>query len=85
MNLLKEYWFDWKSMEYCKKNFFIISVKLCKKNTAFGDTDIEEHKLYYNKNPILIDNVDINKIIVSNRVSCSKKGFKHGFKGFKQG
>ena len=72
-------------MEYCKKKFFIISVKLCKKNTAFGDTDIEEHKLYYNKNPILTDNVDINKIIVSNRVSCSKKGFKHGFKGFKQG
>ena len=46
---------------------------------------MKEHKLYYNKNPILIDHVDINKMIVSNRVSCSKKGFKHGFKGFKQG
>ena len=72
-------------MEYCKKNFFYNKCKTGQKNRAFDDTDIEEHKLYYNKNPVLIDNVDINKIILSNRVSCSKKGFKHGFKGFKQG
>ena len=37
------------------------------KNKAFGDTEIEEPKFHCNKNPILIDNVDINKILVSKR------------------
>ena len=46
-------------------------------NTAFGDTVIEKHKFQNHKNPILIDDVDISKIILSNKVSFGKKSFKY--------
>ena len=49
---------------------------------AFGDTEIEKHKFHNHKNLIPIYDVDINKIIVSNRVSFGKKGFKY-FIGYK--
>ena len=49
---------------------------------AFGDTEIEIHKFHYHRNPIPIYDVDINKIIVSNRVSFGKEGFKY-FIGYK--
>ena len=45
-------------------------------------TVIEKHKLYCHKNPILIDDVDINKIIECNLVSFGKKGF-NCFIGYK--
>ena len=35
---------------------------------TFGDTQIEKHKFRY-KNPILIDDVDIDKILISNKGS----------------
>ena len=41
------------------------------------DTEIKKHKFHYHKNPILIDDVDINKIIVSNKVSFRKTCFKY--------
>ena len=39
----------------------------------FGDTEIEKRKSHCHKKPILIDVVDVNKIIVSNKVSFHKK------------
>ena len=41
----------------------------------FGDTEIEKQKFHQHKKPILIKNIDINKIVVSNKVSFAKKGF----------
>ena len=32
----------------------------------FDTTEIEEYKFYQNKSPILIKDIDINKILVSN-------------------
>ena len=43
----------------------------------FGDTEIEKYKFHQHKNPILINNIDINKIVVSNKVSFGKKDFKY--------
>ena len=40
-----------------------------KKAIKFGDTEIEKHELHQHKSPILINNIDINKIVVSNKVS----------------
>ena len=48
----------------------------------FDDTEIEKHKFHQYKSPILIDNVDINKIVVSNKSSFGKKDFKY-FIGYK--
>ena len=36
-----------------------------KKIITFSNNDIAKHKFHFHKNPILIDDVDINKIIVS--------------------
>ena len=48
----------------------------------FGYIKIEKHKFYQHKSPISIGDVDINKIIVSNKVPFGKKGFKY-FIGYK--
>ena len=36
-----------------------------KKIIKFGDIDIENQKFHQHKSPISIDNIDINKIVVS--------------------
>ena len=45
------------------------------KNINFDGADIEEYKFYQDKCPILINNIDINKIVVSNKFSFGKKDF----------
>ena len=69
-----------------KKNTKIFETiyKNGQKIIKFGDTEIENHKFYQHKNPIPIKNIDINKIVVSNKVSFSKNGFKD-FTGYKDG
>ena len=41
----------------------------------FVDTKIKKHKLYCHKTPILTTNVNIIKIVVSNKVFFDKNGF----------
>ena len=43
----------------------------------FGHTKVEKHKFHQCKKLILIENVDFNKIVVSNKVYFGKKGFKY--------
>ena len=47
------------------------------KKLKFGDIEIEEQKFYQYKIIISITNIDINKIVVSNKVSFSKKCFQY--------
>ena len=42
----------------------------------FGDIKIQKQKYHQHKELISIKNLDINKIVVSNKVSSGKKGFK---------
>ena len=44
-----------------------------KKITKFGDIEIENPKCYQHKIPISIKTTDINVIVISNKVSFSKK------------
>ena len=48
----------------------------------FGDIKIQKQKSHQCKRPIPIKNIDINKSVVSNKVSCGKKRFKY-FIGYK--
>ena len=48
----------------------------------FGDIEIQKQKSLQHKRPISIKNIDINKIVVSNKVCYGKKGFKY-FIGYK--
>ena len=53
-----------------------------KKIIAFRDTEIEKHKFHCHKNPILIDDVYINKITLSNKISFGKECCEY-FIGYK--
>ena len=48
-----------------------------KKIKKFYDIEIEKKKFHQHKKPILIKNVGIKKIVVSNKVSFGKKSFKN--------
>ena len=41
-----------------------------------GETEIGENKFYCNKNPIYLKNVDIEKVIVSDKISCGERNCK---------
>ena len=43
----------------------------------FDDTEIEEYKFHQNKNLILINDIDKNKIVVSNNLHFSNQVFKY--------
>ena len=59
-----------------------VYIKMGKKIIKFGNTEIEKQKFHQHKGLILISNIDINKLILSNKVSCGKKTFKY-FIGYK--
>ena len=42
-----------------------------------GDIEMEKQKFHQHKRPILINNIDINKIVASNEVSFGKKVFEY--------
>ena len=45
--------------------------------TKFDDTEIEDYEFHQHKNPILINDKYINKIVVSNKLPFSKQDFKY--------
>ena len=47
------------------------------KTIKLGDTEIKKQKFHQHKIPISIKNIDINEILVSNKVSFGEKGFKY--------
>ena len=56
--------------------------KMDKKIIKFDDTKIKKYKFYQQKSTISIENIDINKILVSNEVPLGKKDCKY-FIGYK--
>ena len=48
----------------------------------FDGTEIDEYKFHQNKSPILLNHIDINKIVVSNKLLFGKQDFKY-FIGYK--
>ena len=47
--------------------------KINKEIITFGDIEIEKRRLHYHKNPILIDSLDIDKILIPSKVSSGEK------------
>ena len=54
-----------------------VYIKMEKTIIKSDDIEMEKQKFHQHKRPILINNIDINKIVVSNKVSFSKKGFEY--------
>ena len=42
---------------------------------TFGDTEIEKHRFCYNKTPMLIYDIDVNKIVASSKFSLYKRSW----------
>ena len=53
-----------------------------KRITKFDDTEIKKYKIHQNKTPISINDIDINKIVESNKLPFSKQDFIY-FIGYK--
>ena len=48
---------------------------------TFGDIEIEKDKFYYYKTPIFLEDVNINNILVSNKIFSGEKNNKY-FTGY---
>ena len=48
-----------------------------KKVIKFDDTVTEKYKLHQYRRPISIDNIDVNKRVVSNKIFFGKSDFKY--------
>ena len=53
-----------------------------KKIINCDETEIQKYKFHQYKSSISIDNKDVHKIVVSNKISFDKNGFKY-FIGYK--
>ena len=42
----------------------------------FGDIEIEENKFYLHKSPNLLEDVDIQKVLVLNKISSGEEKYK---------
>ena len=57
---------------------------MSKEIIMFGDTEVEKHTFHQHKSPISIYDVNVDKIVASNRVPFGKKDFKY-FIGYDDG
>ena len=48
-----------------------------KKKLTFGDIEIEKDKFYHNRSPIFLKDVDIEKVLVSSKISSGEKNYKY--------
>ena len=55
-----------------------------KENITFDNIEVEKHEFHWHKSPISINDVDVSKVLVSNKVAFGEKGFKY-FIGYKDG
>ena len=62
-----------------KKILFLLPIvsMVNKDGLTFDDIEVEKRRFHYSKYPLDINDVDINKIMVFNKVSFGKKGFKY--------
>ena len=44
-----------------------------KEKLEFGEIEIDQRTFYHHKNPVLIDYIDIDVILISNKVFFGKK------------
>ena len=73
--------FKFKKYKIIKLKKYVKKLKSYKKINEnivkFDDIEIEECEFCQHKNPILINDIDVNKIVVSNKLPFVKKDFKY--------
>ena len=56
---------------------FLYGMKMCKKILKFDNIEVNKKKFHVSKQPITLDSVLINKIVVSDKFEHSDRGFKN--------
>ena len=87
LNLLKVCQFYQRESNIMKVNNyneFIAIYKTGKEIIMFGNIEVGKHKFHQYKSSFWINNMDISKISVPNRVTFGEKDFKY-FIGYKEG
>ena len=62
-----KYWFDQKTRNIIKHKSFFSYIKMGKEILTLGDIEVEK-KCYHSKTPIFKKDVDIDKVLVPNRI-----------------
>ena len=44
---------------------------------SFGDIEHQKNKFYYYKSPVPLRDIDIEKVLVSNKISSGEKNYKY--------
>ena len=73
MVFIMKYWFEQPKSICVSIYIFYHGQKINKEIITFGDIEIEKRKLHYHKNPILIDYLDIDKILIPSKVFSGEK------------
>ena len=55
------------------KNFFSPSIRMSEKSIKFEDEKVNKRSFYKNKKPFKVEDIDINKILVSKKELFEKK------------
>ena len=50
---------------------------MSKEILTFGDIEIEKNKFYRHKSPIFLQDVDTEKVLISNKISSGEKNYKY--------
>ena len=62
-----------EKMEHYKTNILFSYIKMVKETARFGNIKIENNKFYRHKTPIILGDVDIEKVVISNKISFRRK------------
>ena len=54
-------------------------IKMGEEILRFGDIETEKNEFYCHKTPIFLEDADLEKVLVSNKISFGEKNYKHFF------
>ena len=66
-----------KKRDIIKHKNLLSNIKRGKKVLTFGDIDIEKKNFYCHTGPIFLNDLDIEKLLVSNKISFGEKNYKY--------
>ena len=69
--------FDQKKRNILKHKNLLSHIRMSKEVLTFSDIEIEKNKFYCNKTSILLKDVDIEKVLVSNKIPFGEKNYKY--------
>ena len=60
-----------------KYKYLLSHIKLSKEILTFGDIEIKKSKFYHDKSTIFLKDVNIEKVLVSKKISSGEKNYKY--------